>query len=158
MDATQTKTTVITWNGRDATVKPAGNVVAALVPELRAAMRGALIEGAREMFIDFSGVQMVDSTGLGLLISAHNSMSKAGGKLAVIHASKEILDLFRSMRIHQHFSVSQAAPEAVTEGQSEQETAARFNPPGIDNELVQDYLAECLEHLATIETDLLAIE
>ncbi len=28
----------------------------------------------------------------------------------------------------------------------------------IDDELVHDYLAECREHLATIETDLLAIE
>src|SRR5271165_3304399 len=28
----------------------------------------------------------------------------------------------------------------------------------LDDELVQDYLAECREHLATIETDLLAIE
>jgi anti-anti-sigma regulatory factor len=66
---------------------------------------------------------MVDSTGLGLLISAHNSISKTGGKLAVIHASKEILDLFRSMRIHQHFSVSgargahEAVPESVEHAQ-----------------------------------------
>src|ERR1051325_2349845 len=28
----------------------------------------------------------------------------------------------------------------------------------LDDELVQDYLAECREHLATIETDLLAME
>jgi anti-anti-sigma factor len=98
--------TVITWNNQDAIVHPAGDVVAALVPELRSALRGALVKGVREMTIDFSRVEMVDSTGLGLLISAHNSMSKAGGKLAVINASEEILDLFRSMRIHQHFSVS----------------------------------------------------
>jgi anti-anti-sigma factor len=98
--------TVITWNDQEAIVHPAGDVVAALVPELRSALRGAVARGVREMKIDFSGVEMVDSTGLGLLISAHNSMSKAGGKLAVINASQEILDLFRSMRIHQHFSVS----------------------------------------------------
>jgi anti-anti-sigma factor len=103
--------TVITWNDRDAIVRPAGNVVAALVPELRSALRDALARGVREMTIDFNRVEMVDSTGLGLLISAHNSISKAGGKLAVIHASKEILDLFRSMRIHQHFSVSQSGAE-----------------------------------------------
>jgi hypothetical protein len=30
--------------------------------------------------------------------------------------------------------------------------------PTLDDDLVQDYLAECREHLATIETDLLAIE
>ena len=99
--------TVVTWKNREALVHPAGDVVAAQVPELRDALRSALANGARRMTLDFADVVMVDSTGLGLLISAHNSMTKTGGSLAVIHASQEILDLFRSMRIHQHFSVSQ---------------------------------------------------
>ena len=43
---------------------------------------------------------------IGLLISAYNSLRKVGGQLAVIHASTEILDLFHTMRMHQHFSVS----------------------------------------------------
>ena len=98
--------TVVTRKEQAAIVHPAGDVVAALVPELRSALRGALASGVREITIDFSRVRMVDSTGLGLLISAHNSISKVGGKLAVIHASQEILGLFRSMRIHQHFSIS----------------------------------------------------
>jgi len=125
MQSAERTNTVITWNDRDAVVYPAGNVVAALVPELRAALRGALNEGVREMTLDFSRVEMVDSTGLGLLISAHNSMSKAGGKLAVIHASKEILELFRSMRIHQHFSVSQAGPEGATQSTTQPELSAQ---------------------------------
>lgn len=108
----QMTNTVITSKDQAAVVHPAGNVVAALVPELRSALRGALANGVREMTIDFANVEMVDSTGLGLLISAHNSMSKAGGRLTVIHASKEILELFRSMRIHQHFTVSQDGGEA----------------------------------------------
>jgi len=33
-----------------------------------------------------------------------------------------------------------------------------MSEPNLDDELIQDYLAECREHLATIETDLLAIE
>ena len=33
-----------------------------------------------------------------------------------------------------------------------------MSEPNLDDELVEDYLAECREHLATIETDLLAIE
>lgn len=104
--------TVITWKDQEAIVHPAGNVVAALVPELRSALRDALAQGVRQMTIDFSGVQMVDSTGLGLLISAHNSVKKSGGRLAVIHVSDEILELFHSMRIHQHFLVTQNEVEA----------------------------------------------
>ena len=98
--------TTITRKDYQAIVQPAGDVVAAQLPELRSALRGALAEGVREMTLDFSNVRMVDSTGLGLLISAHNSARKAGGCLSVIHASREILDLFQSMRIHQHFSVA----------------------------------------------------
>jgi anti-anti-sigma factor len=105
------KNTVVTWKDREAIVRPAGDVVAAQVPELRSALRGVLANGVLAMTIDFAQVEMVDSTGLGLLISAHNSISKAGGRMAVIHASKEILGLFRSMRIHQHFSVSDSGGE-----------------------------------------------
>ena len=98
--------TTITRKDHQAIVQPAGDVVAAQVPELRSALRTAMGEGIREMTLDFSGVRMVDSTGLGLLIAAHNSARKAGGSLSVIHASRDILDLFHSMRIHQHFSIA----------------------------------------------------
>jgi anti-anti-sigma factor len=90
-------------------IRPAGSdIVAASVPELRTQLRAVIGGGSREIVLDLSGVEMLDSTGIGLLISAHNSLRKVGGTLAVIHASPEILELLQSMRIHQHFSVSGA--------------------------------------------------
>ncbi len=80
--------------------------MAASIPELRSKMRGIVEEGVRELVIDLAEVQMVDSSGIGLLISAYNSLRKVGGRLAVIHASADILELFQTMRMHQHFSVS----------------------------------------------------
>jgi anti-anti-sigma factor len=99
------ETTVIQEGGR-VVVRPEGDVVASSVSALRSAMRDLVAKGARELVVDLAGVEMVDSCGIGLLISAHNSMRKAGGGLTVIHASKEILDLFRTMRIHQRLNVS----------------------------------------------------
>jgi anti-anti-sigma factor len=88
-------------------IRPTGeDVVAAWVPEFRSKMRGEIAEGTRELVLDLANVHMVDSSGIGLLIAAHNSLHKLGGRLAVIHASEEILILFQTMRIHQHFSVS----------------------------------------------------
>ena len=92
-------------NGR-VVLRPAGDMVASSVSTLRSAMRGIVADGARELVLDLTGVEMIDSSGIGLLISAHNSLREAGGRLAVIHASGEIVELFRTMRIQQHFSVS----------------------------------------------------
>ncbi|MGA3019267.1 MAG: STAS domain-containing protein [Bryobacteraceae bacterium] len=98
---------VVTREDNNAVLRPAGNeIVAASIPELRSKMRGMVAEGVRELVVDMTDVQMVDSSGIGLLISAYNSLTKVGGHLAVIHASAEILELFQTMRIHQHFSVS----------------------------------------------------
>ena len=97
----------VTREDNRAVVRPAGDgIVAASIPELRSAMRGVLEAGVRELVVDMTDVRMVDSSGIGLLISAHNSLRKVGGQLAVIHVSGEILELFQSMRMHQHFAVS----------------------------------------------------
>jgi anti-anti-sigma factor len=99
--------TVVKREDNKAVIQPSGEtIVAATIPELRLKLRGAVEEGVRELVIDLAGVRMVDSSGLGLLIAAHNSLRKVGGQLAVIHASEDLLELFRSMRMHQHFSVS----------------------------------------------------
>jgi len=89
-----------------AVVQPQGDLVAAKLTALRSELRKAVASGILHMILDLQGVRAVDSSGIGLLVSAHNSLKKAGGELTVIHASKDILELFHTMRIHQHFSVS----------------------------------------------------
>lgn len=87
-------------------VRPDADLVASKVPELRSKLRGLVESGAQLVTLDLAGVRMVDSTGIGLLISLHNSLKKSGGRVDVINASKDILALFRTMRIHQHMAVS----------------------------------------------------
>jgi len=89
-----------------AEVVPAGDVVLSSVSALRPAMRDLLRSGVRELVFDLEHAQMIDSTGIGLLLAAHNSLSAVGGKFSVVRASEEILQLLRTMRVHQHFSVS----------------------------------------------------
>ena len=89
-----------------AVLAPLGDVLASAVPELRPALRELVRSGVRDLVVDLRAASMIDSTGLGLLLSAHNSMQAVGGKFAVVQASDEMLELFRSMRIHQHFSIS----------------------------------------------------
>ena len=99
--------TQVTRENNRAVVQPSGDtIVAATIPELRLKMRDIVGEGVRDLVIDLSGIRMVDSSGIGLLIATYNSMRKLGGRLAVVNASNELLELFRSMRMHQHFSVT----------------------------------------------------
>jgi anti-anti-sigma factor len=89
-----------------AVLQPEGDLVSPKLPAVRERLREMVASGIVHLTIDLAGTQMVDSAGIGLLISAHNSLKKTGGELTVIHASKDIMDLFRTMRIHQHFAVS----------------------------------------------------
>ncbi len=82
------------------------DVVAARVPELRAQLKELLAGGVQVLQLDLEEVRMVDSAGIGLIISTHNSLKKTGGKLELTGVAPEIGDLFRSMRMHQHFRIS----------------------------------------------------
>lgn len=88
------------------TFQPSGDIVSGSVAELRQELRNRLSAGIQLLTLDLSGVRMVDSAGIGLLISAHNSLRKGGGTMELIHVSPELRDLFRTMRMHQHFRIS----------------------------------------------------
>ncbi len=93
-----------TTNGTQAIFHP-GDLTAATVDQARNQLKALLQGEAREVVIDLTGVQMVDSMGIGLMIQVHNSLSKNGGVLIVKNASTDLRDLFRSMRLDKRFSI-----------------------------------------------------
>jgi anti-anti-sigma factor len=95
----------ITSSGEMTTLKLDRDVVAANCGDLREQLRQLLASGSRAVVLDFSEVHMVDSAGLGMLIAAHNSFNKSQGEISVTNCSPEILELFRSMRLHQHMKI-----------------------------------------------------
>lgn len=84
------------------------DVVAAQVPALRACFKELLAGGVKQLNLNLVKVEMVDSAGIGLIISTHNSLRKLGGELELTGVRPELGDLFRSMRMHQHFKISGA--------------------------------------------------
>ncbi|MBN1931619.1 MAG: STAS domain-containing protein [Desulfobacterales bacterium] len=86
---------------------PGQDVVASVVPNLKKHLHSLLQEGIRELVIDFADVEMIDSVGLGILISAHNSLNNCGGKLKIVNVSKDILTLLKAMRLDKHFEVKE---------------------------------------------------
>ena len=94
--------------GDTAVLHLGGDLVAATAADLRPRLRALTQDGVRELVFDLAGTNMVDSSGIGLLMAAHNSMTRTGGTIRVIHASPEIQELFQSMRLNQHFAVAEA--------------------------------------------------
>ena len=93
----------ITKVGKKVLVKPEMDIVASMVNQLKEELNQALNDGAVEMAIDLSGVEMMDSMGIGLLIAAHNSLKKDGGRLELLNASADIQKLLKNMRLDKHF-------------------------------------------------------
>jgi anti-sigma B factor antagonist len=94
--------------GDKVTVKPGMDVVASMANDFRTELHSVVQESPKEVLIDLSGVEMVDSVGIGIIIATHNSINKAGGKLKVINVIKDIYSLFSTMRLDHHFDVEQA--------------------------------------------------
>jgi anti-sigma B factor antagonist len=92
-------------DGKKVTVKPGKDIVSAMTAELRQEFKNLVGGGATEIFVDLTGVDVIDSVGLGLLISVYNSLAKVDGKFEVIKASKNIQELFKNMRLDKHFTV-----------------------------------------------------
>lgn len=95
----------ITKTGTDITVKPGKNIIASLADELRAELHALVKEKPEQITIDMTGVEMVDSVGVGVMIAIHNSLTKSGGTLKIKNADKNIKNLFSTMRLDRHFSV-----------------------------------------------------
>src|SRR5579871_456357 len=89
-----------------ALTQPDTDLVAAYLPPFRSLLSGMVSGGIRHLTLDLSAVKAIDSAGIGLLVSVHNSLRRAGGELKLINVSRDMLALFQAMRINQHFSIS----------------------------------------------------
>jgi anti-anti-sigma factor len=87
-------------------VRLKGDLTAVLVPELQASLQEMTENGAREVVFDLSETAMLDSSGMGLLIAAANSLAPLGGKVRVTNVRPDIFRLLQSMRLTARLNVS----------------------------------------------------
>ena len=83
---------------------PSEDIVATKVAELRDEIDG-LIEEFKHVELDFKSINIIDSSGIGVLISTQNKLLKVGGSLKVVNVSKDINSMFKIMRLDKHFDI-----------------------------------------------------
>ncbi|MEI7848077.1 MAG: STAS domain-containing protein [Chloroflexota bacterium] len=92
--------------GSQATIILGDKLTVSDVPNLKSELKRLIEAGVREMFFDCSQLDILDSTGIGCLVAAHNSLANVFGKLAIIQVSSDIYELLCSMRLDRRISIS----------------------------------------------------
>ncbi len=62
--------------------------------EVKTAFESAVNNDFRRILVDLGGVSWMDSSGLGVLVSGHTTVSRAGGRMVILNATKKIHELF----------------------------------------------------------------
>lgn len=84
---------------------PAGDIVASVTDELRGRLKEIMQAASGPLVLDLSRVELIDSVGIGLLIAAHNTLAKKGGRLTLRNVNPDLASLLRTMRLDKHFCV-----------------------------------------------------
>lgn len=71
----------------------------------RLGTRIASLPGSGDVVVDLSGVEFMDSSGLRVLIEAHQTLEAAGAALVLKSPSQVVRDLFEMTGLRSHFRI-----------------------------------------------------
>jgi anti-sigma B factor antagonist len=81
---------------------------------LRAAIRQALGEGRKKIFLNFAKVGYLDSSGVGELVSGFTAIGREDGKLKLLNLPPRIRQLLAITKLLTVFDVAENDSEAIT--------------------------------------------
>ncbi len=82
------------------------------VADVRQALHAVVDDGAGDLVLDLSGVEAIDSSGIGVLVGAHRRAGRAGRRLVVAAAPAPVLRMLRLTRLDRVLTMSPVAPAA----------------------------------------------
>jgi anti-anti-sigma factor len=82
-----------------------GRLGAATVADVRAALGEAIDAGIDDLLVDLHEVELVDATGLGVLVGAHRRADRVGRRLVLQRVPARIERLLLATRLHRVLTV-----------------------------------------------------
>ena len=82
--------------------------------QLREAVRRLLEQGNKNLLIDLGGVDYVDSSGIGELVSCYTTTKNQGGHLKLLNLTKKIKDLLSITKLLTVFETYDDEAEALS--------------------------------------------
>lgn len=92
-------------NGGTAEVCFRGNMYVEDAPSVREKLTDLIDDGVTLLVLNLSGLEYVDSSGLGVLISIHKRCLQKGGKMVVSGLRGMVDDLFKLTRLDLVFNI-----------------------------------------------------
>ena len=87
-------------------ITPPAELDIASAPHLGAEGLERLDQGHTHLVLDFAGVRLVDSAGIGVLLSAQRRVAVAGGEIVVKNASGHVRRVFALTGVDRSLSVA----------------------------------------------------
>jgi anti-anti-sigma factor len=75
------------------------------VHEARTAVQAALLSGSGDLVVNLRDVEMLDATGLGMLVAVHRRAGRFGRRLILREANPQLVRLLRVSRLHRILTV-----------------------------------------------------
>ncbi len=76
-------------------------------------IKGVLDGGCHQVLVDLGDVSWVNSTGLGILIAAHSTVSNAEGEMKLVHVSKRVESILMVTRLNMIFESYEDESQAL---------------------------------------------
>ncbi len=83
-------------------IKPGKDITAPNADSLKEKLHKTTAQGTVNLILDFAEVKQIDPVGLSVIIAAHNTLKKTGGKLTLQNVSDEFSNLFGTIQLDQH--------------------------------------------------------
>jgi anti-sigma B factor antagonist len=80
---------------------------------LRDLVREKLGSGHKKIVMNMLGINYIDSTGLGELVSAYRLVKSEGGELKLLNLNKKVSDLLQITRLYAVFDIHNDEAQAV---------------------------------------------
>ena len=80
---------------------------------IRDAVRDVLSKGSNKILLNLGGVDYIDSSGIGELVSAFTTVKNSGGELKLLHLTKKVHDLLQITKLYTVFDVSDDEASAI---------------------------------------------
>ena len=79
----------------------------------REKIKGLLVEGKKKILLNLDNVTLIDSTGLGTLVSAHHSAAARGASVRLCHLGSKFQEVLQVTKLLTVFDVSDTEADGI---------------------------------------------